>query len=519
MTVHRKILPLFLIICCGLMGSLAQAKVKLPHIFGDHMVIQRDCPVPVWGKARPKEAISIHLGPHLVSTQADARGRWYVELPALEAGGPHQMRVEASNSLVLEEILVGEVWLCAGQCNMDWPLKKTEPSPAENETTGHPQIRLFQVPKEPYGQPIVDVIASWFPCTDQTAGDFSGVAFYFGRELHRMLDVPIGLIQASHKLSCIDAWIPFEGFASVPCLSSIPGQSAKKVLDYEKKLGPALDRFKAWIHDTRAALDSNEPIPSLPDLPRHPLKSHQQPTGLFNGMIHPLMPFAIRGAIWYQGEQDIGETADYDHKMEALIRGWRNVWGRGDFPFYFVQLAPYCYGRSRPTEDAPREYDPYQLPRMWEAQSQALRLPSTGMVVTTDIGNLLEIHPPNKQEVGRRLALWALARDYGHEGVVCSGPLFCSTSRVGSAVCVHFEFADSGLITRDGESPDRFELAGPKGAFFPAQARIDGSTVILWNEDVTDPKAIRFGWHQEAQPNLMNQERLPASPFRAVLYD
>jgi len=250
------------------------------------------------------------------------------------------------------------------------------------------------------------------------------------------------------------------------------------------------------------ASDSREPPP--PARPKHLLDSHGQPTGLYNGMVHPLVPFAIRGAIWYQGESNRGEAMMYFEKMKALINGWRTVWGRGDFPFYFVQLAPYRYNG-----------DPLALPRIWEAQTATLSIPNTGMAVTVDlVDNIRDIHPKNKQDVGKRLALWALTKTYARSDLVYSGPLYKAMAVEGNKIRIRFDHIGGGLTTRDGKPPTCFQIAGADKKFIEAHAEIDGHTVVVSADQVPTPVAVRFGWHQEAQPNLSNSQGLPAAPFR-----
>ncbi len=260
------------------------------------------------------------------------------------------------------------------------------------------------------------------------------------------------------------------------------------------------------MRSSREALAEGGPLEPAP-MAKHPLGNQWAPTGLYNGMIHPLVPFAIRGAIWYQGESNVGDGPAYLDKMRALIGGWRSVWQQDDFPFYFVQLAPIDYTNYF-------DVDPLALPLIWEAQTGALSLANTGMVVTTDIGNTKDIHPSNKQDVGKRLALWALARTYGRQDLVYSGPLYRSMEVEGARIRIHFDHTGSGLTSSDGKPLGRFEIAGNDRKFVAARATIDGDTIVVVSDEVPDPLAVRFGWHQEAEPNLSNREGLPASPFR-----
>ncbi len=481
----------------------AAADVTLPHVLGSNMVVQRDVPVPVWGWAEPGEAITVTLGESEVAATADADGRWTVALPAMQAGGPHQVTVRGKNTIELTNVLVGEVWFCSGQSNMAWALATTKNARDEIAAADYPNVRLFHVPRQTSGLPSHDVKASWQPCTPDTVPKFSAVAYFFGRELHTQLDVPVGLINASWGGTRIGPWTPPAGFASVPKLQHLTEKIEQATPNHHKAVAHALEAIEAWLPSAKEALAAGEPVEPPPAWPKHPLEGPWSPTGLYNGMVHPIVPFAIRGAIWYQGEANLGDTMMYHEKMKALINGWRKTWNQGDFPFYFVQLAPYNYGDG-----------PLRLPMIWEAQTATLALPNTGMAVTTDIGTVRNIHPPNKQDVGKRLALWALAKTYGQSSLIYSGPLHKSMTVEDNKARISFDHVGSGLASRDDKPLTWFEIAAEDKKFVEAQAAIDGDTVLVWSDEVAVPVAVRFGWNQVAQPNLMNKEGLPASPFR-----
>lgn len=366
----------------------------------------------------------------------------------------------------------------------------------------YPKIRLFSTPNVTAGLPAPDVNASWMPCNPNTVGGFSAVAYFFGRELFKNLDVPIGLINASWGGSRIEPWTPVEGFDAIPELKDISDRIAKAQEDFRIAFSKQIDDIDKWVEEARKALANGDMLEPLAYI-QHPLNDGNAPTAMYNALINPVVPFAIRGAIWYQGESNRGEGMLYLKKMEALIGGWRKVWGQGDFPFYYVQLAPFRY-----------DGNVFQLPEIWEAQTAALAIPNTGMVVTTDIGNVADIHPVNKQDVGKRLSLWALAKTYGKTGIVYSGPLFKSLVIEGNKATVSFDYAGSGLVSRDGKPLTWFEIAGEDKKYVKASAAIEGDKVVVSSPDVPNPVAVRFGWHQEAEPNLMNKEGLPASPFR-----
>lgn len=484
----------------------ARAEVTLPNIFGDNMVLQRDMPVPIWGWATAGEEVAVTLKDtgHTAKTTADAKGNWQAKLPAMSAGGPYTLHVAASNTFELTNVMFGEVWICSGQSNMEWPVRASKNSEAEIAAADYPMIRLFNVPHKASGLLMPDVEAEWHPTTPETIENFSAVAYAFGRKLYKNLNVPIGLINTSWGGTRIEPWTPPVGFNSVPALESISKELQDTHARYRAELPKKMAQIEAWIAETRKALETGEAIMPMPDN-RHPLTHYASPTGLYNGMVHPLVPFAMRGAIWYQGESNLRDRMLYHEKMKALINGWRAVWKQGDFPFYFVQLAPFTYGGGA---------SPYFLPEIWEAQTATLSVPNTGMAVTTDIGNLRDIHPRNKQEVGRRLALWALAKTYGKEGVTYSGPLYKSMEVDRNTVRISFDFIGGGLMARDGEHLTWFEIAGEDKNFVTADAIIEGDTIVVSCDAVAQPVAVRFGWHQTAEPNLINKEGLPASPFR-----
>jgi sialate O-acetylesterase len=422
-----------------LTATSARADVKLPSVLGSRMVLQRDKPLPVWGWADPGEEVKVEFAGQHASAKADDKGSWKVTLPAVKADGKtHRLTVTGKNKVELEDVLIGEVWVGSGQSNMEWPLAATQKAKEAVAAAKHPTIRLFHVPKVQAKEPARDVKASWKPCTPDATKNFSAVLYYFGVHLQRELHVPVGLINSSWGGSPIEPWT----------------------------VGP------------------------------------KGSGGMHNGMIAPVMPFAIRGVIWYQGESNVGNGIKYRDKMAALISGWRHVWGK-DMPFYFVQIAPWS------------KYRPGSLPPLWEGQVATLKIPGTGMAVTTDlVDNINDIHPQNKRDVGDRLALWALAKTYGKKDLVYSGPLYKSMKVEGDKVRLSFAHAAGGLKSRDGKPLSEFEVAGEDGKFVPAEAAIEGETVVVHAKGVASPTQVRFGWRNTANPNLANTAGLPASPFQ-----
>ncbi len=491
------------VLAIALVATTASADVRLPSVIGDNMILQRDMPLPIWGWAEPGEEVTVKIGGRKGKTTADAKGRWIVRLESMSVGEPLEMTVSGKNTITLSNVLIGEVWLGSGQSNMEWSVAVSDAPKKEIASAEHPKIRLFYVPKRPTGEPADDVDAKWKLCSPDTVGSFSAALYFFGRDLHQKLDVPIGLIQAAWGGTRIEPWTPPVGFEDVPGFNDILKEITKGNSRYAKAISGAIPKFEAWLPRARQALDAGASVPPPPAWPEHPLATQTKPTGLYNGMIHPLIPFAIRGAIWYQGEANWPDGAKYTAMMKALIGGWRKVWGQGDFPFFYVQIAPYD-----------KFYENDALPKLWEAQTAAMTIPNTGMIVTTDIANLDDIHPKNKQDVGRRLSLWALAKTYGHQDLVYSGPMYKTMTVEGDKIRLAFDYAAGGLASSDNKPLSWFEIAGEDRKFVQAQATIDGTTLVVSSDKVKEPVAVRFAWSRVAQPNLMNKEGLPASPFR-----
>ena len=454
-------------------SGLAQADVKLPKVIASHMVLQQKLPLPIWGTADAGEEVTVSLGDNKASTKAGADGKWSVKLKEMTAGGgPLELVVKGKNEIKLTDILIGEVWVASGQSNMEWSVAASNNPQEEIAAAKYPNIRIFHVKKTPAVTPQDEVVLDreWSECSPATIGNFSAVAYFFGRHIHKELNVPVGLINTSWGGTAIEPWTPIVGFESV------------------ESLKPIAEQVKAQ----QAKPEGVKP-------------NHGAPMHLYNGMVHGVQPFGIRGALWYQGESNRGQGVAYEQRMHALINGWRTVWNQGDFPFLFVQLAPYKYGPTDPQ---------FLLPQIWEAQTKTLAMKNTGMAVTTDITHLTDIHPKNKQDVGKRLALWALAKTYGKEGLVYSGPLYKSMTVEGNKVRIEFDHVGGGLKSRDDKPLSWFTIAGKEGDFVEATAVIDGKSVVVSSDKIAEPAAVRFGWDQLAEPNLMNAEALPAGPFR-----
>ena len=483
--------------------------VRMPAVISNNMVLQQGIPIQIWGWADPGESVTVHLENSKATAKTNKHGKWRLKLPAMKAGGPYTMKIKGKNSITLENILIGEVWICSGQSNMEWRMRSVKNNVGEILAANYPQIRLFHVPKKAAGHPQEDVDAKWLECDPTAVVDFSAVSYFFGRRLHKELNVPVGLIHTSWGGTRIEPWTPRIGFKQVKELQTIVNEIESAEEKYQEDIGNSLNEIELWLTEAKKAYADKTKIPAMPEFARFPLEHRQKPTALYNGQVHALVPFGIRGAIWYQGEANRYDGPIYFEKMKALIQGWRKVWGIGDFPFYYVQLAPYSYGFS--SQDSPTN-----LAVTREAQRKALTIPKTGMAVTTDIGNIHDIHPRNKQEVARRLAFWALAKTYGQKNIVYSGPLYRSMHISEDKIKIQFDHAESGLASRDGKPLDWFEIAGHDAVFVRAQAIIKGDAVEIWNHEISNPMAVRLGWHEEAVPNLINKAGLPASPFNTL---
>ena len=491
-----------------LSSTVSNAELKLASVFGNNMVLQREKPVPVWGWAKPGDTVTVEFAGQSVAGTAGEGGRWKATLAALEASAdPKKLTVRAKSggaAVTINNVLVGEVWLCSGQSNMEWSVKASKNPQGEIAEAQYPAIRLFHVPRVAATVPQDSVKAEWRECAPGSVTNFSAVGYFFGRELHGELRIPIGLIASAWGGTRIEPWTPTVGLASVGATKPLAEQYGDAEGKLQDKLKGHIAELETWIFEARKASSEGRKLVVPPRAPELPKYNHGTPTGLYNGMIHALAPFSLRGAIWYQGESNNGEGMLYFEKMKALVGGWRSVFDNPDLSFYFVQLAPFKYGNGQNT-----------LPYIWEAQTaSALKIPNTGMVVTTDIGNVQDIHPRNKQDVGKRLALWALAKNYGRPKIAHSGPIYRSMKSEGGAIRIEFDHTSGGLKSRDGKELTDFQIAGEDGKFVPAQAKIDGVTVLVSSPDVPAPTHVRFGWHHMINPNLSNGAGLPASPFK-----
>jgi sialate O-acetylesterase len=485
------------LICLCVIASALEAAVKLPAVISDHMALQQGMPVRIWGTADPGETVKVDFEGQSVSVTAGANGKWTAWLRPLVAAGPLEMTV---NSQTIRDVLVGEVWLGSGQSNMEFRLATAVNHDEEIARADYPMIHLFQVKRAVSDQPLDDVTGSWQVCSPDSAKGFSAVEYFFGRHLHQNLHLPMGLIESDWGGTPAQSWTSRQAMESDPALKFVLDEWDGVLARYPAAKQQYDQRLEAWNQAAAAAKANGTTPPARPAAPPGPGHPNT-PGGLYNAMIAPLVPYAIRGAIWYQGESNASEAHAYKYRrlFGAMIEDWRNRWDEGDFPFLFVQLANYKSNQWWPV--------------LRESQTETLRLANTGMAVIVDIGESKDIHPKNKQDVGLRLALAARALTY-HQPIEYSGPLFQSAAPEGGAMRVYFTHAD-GLHPASGSALQGFEVAGDDGRYVEAEARVEGATVVVSSAQVSAPSAVRYAWADDPVCNLVNQVGLPASPFRS----
>ncbi len=532
----------------------------MPAIFGDHMVLQRNIKIPVWGTGAPGEEVTVSLGKGTRKTKADAEGNWRVDLPATEGSGklpvPQILTVQGTNTLKVSDVLVGDVWVASGQSNMEFGLGGADKGPESVAAANEPQIRLFCVAKstaltpqkELTGIPPDSPLGTWQVCTPTSSARFSAVAYFFGRDIQRSINQPVGLIGTYWGGTPAQAWTSVSGLEKAPELAHYLQAHAKLVADqgqtdvsfpkmqaefqaakakWDEEVGePLKAKLVDWKKEVAQATVGKKPLPPEPKplkpMPKPPFKDGgpHAPANLYNAMIAPLIPYAIKGAIWYQGEANAGNQQsgqEYAVLFPRMISDWREKWRQGDFPFLFVQLANYQTPAVTPSEGA--------WPWLREAQSKTLALPNTGMAVTIDIGNANDIHPKDKLDVGLRLALAARHVAYGQK-LVFSGPTYDSMRVEANRIAVKFKNVGGGLTigtppwrpagaeVKESTELTGFGIAGADKRFVWAKAVIKGDQILVSCEEVPAPVAVRYGWANTPPVNLYNKEGLPASPFR-----
>lgn len=510
-----------LIACSTACLAKDQQELWMPTIFGNNMVLQSGKATKVWGWAAAGETITVTVGNYTAKGKTAKDGKWIVTLKNLkETSEPLTMTVKGKNSTIeFTNVLIGDVWLGSGQSNMEWPVVHSKLANKEIASANYPKIRIFRVPGILRGNEMDDisweangtvyngkhrvndpnsVYGQWVECSPKTIGNFSAVLYFFGREIHLKTGKPIGLLMSTVGGTRIELWTPKDVFYKDPRLADVAKAIDEGKAAYEAALAKRTDPTKPVEVDVNAPFHYSD---------------------FYNGMIHPLIPYGIKGAIWYQGEGNWDEGNSYFVKMDAMVSSWRKLWGRGDFPFYYVQLANWL----SPNDD-PQGGDGWAKVR--EAQRAALAIPNTGMACAIDVGDPDDIHPKNKQDVGKRLALWALRDNYGFTDIVPCGPCYKSMKIEGNKIRVSFDYIGSGLmvgvkdglaLTKEvtGEPLKRFAIAGEDKKWFWADAEIDGDTVVVSSPNVPNPVAVRYAYSMNPTgANLYNKEGLPAFPFR-----
>ena len=520
---RRSLIEFFVAVYCG---TAVDAEVKPHALFSEGAVLQQRVKIPVWGTAKDGEKVTVEFQKQKLSTIA-TNGQWKVVLKPLRAGGPFTLKIqgagtlvdsiekgfllkiEGDNTIVRTNIFVGEVWVCSGQSNMQMTLGTCANGKEAIAGSQDPMLRLFTVPRVSSDKPERDIKSAWEQCGPETVGGFSGVAYYFGRDLRKALKVPIGLIHSSWGGSPAETWTSRAGLEQDPALRSVIEGYEKARQEYAQKLEQYTKAERELKLGYEAAVETakaeGKPPPKPPSPPSDPALNAHRPTALYNAMIAPLQPFAIKGAIWYQGESNAGRAFQYRTLFPAMIRSWRESWGQGDFPFLFVQLAPHTRILPEPGES--------QWAELREAQLLTTRTVSkTAMAVITDAGDENDIHPKRKEPVGARLALAARAIAYG-ERIEYSGPIYDSMKIKADRVRLAFKHLDGGLIVK-GDELKGFTIAGQDKKFMNAKAEVQGNEVVVYSSQITKPVAVRFGWANYPVVNLYNKAGLPASPFR-----
>jgi sialate O-acetylesterase len=472
------------------LATAAQAEVKLPNIFTDHMVLQQGQKNKVWGKAAPDEEVTVSIGGQTHKAKGAADGSWSVFLEPLPVGGPHQLKV---NNLVIDDVLVGEVWVCSGQSNMQWSINASNDPDLERLAAKFPKIRMINFPQVGTQEPIWSHDRKWEVCAPDKIGNWSAVGFFFARQLHLTLDVPVGMINNAWGGSACEAWI------------------ARDVLAKDEKYKPLMERWvgmeKVYNDLLAKEKDLTEEQKKQLGGMRGNMGGNSRPGNIYNGVLKSHLGYGIKGAIWYQGESNAGRAYQYRDLFPLMIDSWRKEWAQGDFPFYWVQLADF-------KGENPNQFDS-DWAELREAQTMTMsRLPNTGEAVIIDIGEGKDIHPKNKVDVGRRLARWALAKDYNVQ-IPHHSPQYKSMEKQGNKIVLTFDHLDGGWRPFDVNEPRGFIVCGPDKKWVPAKAAlVKDNKIEVQADGVADPIAVRYGWADNPVVNLFNGAGLPLTPFR-----
>lgn len=479
-------------------ATITNADVRLPAIIGDNMVLQpMEQGTPLWGWANPREQVTIRLLDQQITAAADEDGRWIARVSIAEDHRePFDITFEAGSTITIKNVMAGEVWVCSGQSNMEWPVGQSNNAEAEKASAADfPEIRLFTVRKAVSAQPNDNVEGQWLVASPQTVNGFSAIGYFFGRELNQTLGRPVGLINSSWGGSPAEAWTRTARIESDPILAPMLDQQLKLLEEYPRLKAEYDVKLAEWVEAGRPG-DQRLHAPFGPQSPH-------RVGNLWNGMIAPIIPYGIRGVIWYQGETNAGRFIEYETLFPAMITDWRNQWDQGEFPFLFVQLANYLAPDEQPRDDG--------WPNLRNAQTKTLSVSNTAMAVAIDVGSANDIHPRDKQSVAHRLALGALATVYDRD-VRYQGPMFKAMRIEGDRIRIEFDHAQDGLIVRNKKLTG-FAIAGADGKFVWADAEVDGNAVVVHSPDVSQPTAVRYAWSNNPAAVLYNSAGLPAVPF------
>lgn len=479
----------------------ASAEIRVPRVISSHMVIQRGVPVAIWGWAPDGQKVAVEFRGQSVSAIAKG-GRWRVVMAPMEAGGPDDMVIAGANTLVVKDVLVGEIWMAAGQSNMNWPLERSTGGGDAVAAANDGQLRFFQVTRGHACEPLEDTdVGEWRVSTPENAGVFSAVAYYFAQRLRQSLGVPVGILQAAQGGTLVESWVSRETMEGDPAfrrsLLNYDARSANHAEEYARYQ----EELQAWRAAAAKSGDQRPQCPAMPMGPSHP----KRPAALYNARVAPLQQYPVAGVIWYQGEAGSGNPEIYRPQLAGLISSWRAGWRQPDMPFIMTQLPN--FDRGGDPDNWPRQRENFLS--LWQT------VPRTGMAVTVDVGDDNDLHPPNKRPVGERLALMARAIAYG-ERIVHSGPIISQAELRSGELVLRFDHVGGGLAAKQG-TLDGFEIAAEDMAFVKAVARIEDDTVVVSSPEVAAPRAARYAWHRTPPSTLYNREGLPASPFRIRL--
>ena len=501
----RLVLPVILAL---VVPAVAFADVELCHVFTDHMVLQRNRQNPVWGWDAPGTKVMVTIKDQKHEATADANGRWQVKLDAMKAGGPFVLKVSGSSDVTIQDVLVGEVWVCSGQSNMAFTVGSSTDADLETLTARYPRIRHLRIPNRASQKHEKDFNGAWTVCSPQTVRIYTGVGYFFGLEIHQALGVPVGLINNSWGGSSAEAWVRRDLLEKDERYTELMKRWAgiEKTYDHEKAMAKYAQQLKNWQEAVKKAKAEKKPIPRRPRAPRNPLTGNHRPGNLYGGCLYPVIGYGIRGTIWYQGESNASRAYQYRHLFPLMINNWRQDWKQGDFPFYWVSLADYRREVPEPGESTWAE--------LREAQTMTLSLPHTGEAIITDLGEADDIHPRNKRDVGKRLARLALAQDYGYK-IVNRSPRYLSHTIKDGKVIIKFQDVGDGLDTFDVREPIGLAIAGEDRKFVKAQGKIlSNDTLLVWSDQVKNPVSVRYAWADNPVCNLQNRTGLPVTPFR-----